>query len=337
MKKVFLTLAASVMLALTAHAADIFFYQGQFTANLDSFKTGLADAKAFERLVTRLDTLQAQLSSETSIKKKEPLLSDIKSVHSFIGEISPSAKSYALTIAQKKNAMNLLGVQDKMFNDSSFCLPIYELRLWNNKYVTYTVENHSDSMMYIYKLAFLVQKKYSNYWGSVDAGVQKQCARGILKTFGDVRIVKFNKIKCDEELNVVKYIQPEVVQPKIEKYPEPDYLSPQQKQALKKKEKEQIAKDKEKAKKLAEKEKELKKKEQEKEKAAAKLVMEKERSAKQKESQQAKDTKMKEMEKEKAAKAKEAEAAKKAAEEAKKAADKTKAEEKKALEDKKKK
>lgn len=294
MKKSFLTLAAILMLSFTASAADIFFYQSQFTANLDSFKKGLFDAGAFERMVVRLDTLQSQLTAEQSVQKKEPLLSDIKSVFAFVGEISPSAKSYTMSLDQKKNAMGLLGVQDKMFNDTSFCLPIYELRLWNNKYVVYTLENHSDSMMFVYKLNFLVQKKYSNYWGSVDAGVQKQCARGLLKTFGDVRIVKFNTVKCDKELNVIKYIQPEVVQPKIEKYPEPDYLSPQQKQALKKKEKDQLAKDKAKAKKQAEKDKEQKKKDMEKEKLAAKSVMEKERQAKIKEMAAQKDAKMKE-------------------------------------------
>lgn len=293
MKKLFITLAAFFMLCFTASAADIFFYQSQFTANLDSFKHGLFDELAFDRIITRLDTLQQQLSAETSIQKKEPLLSDIKSVYAFIGEISPKAQSYSLSLDEKKNAMNLLGVQDHLFTDTAFCLPIYELRLWNDRYVTYTVENNSDSMMVVYKLNFLVQKKYSNYWGSVDAGVQRKSSRGILRSFGDVRIVKFKKIQCEEELNVTRFIQPEVVQPKIEEYPEPDYLSPQQKQALKKKEKEKVKRDKEKAKKLAVKEKERKKKEMLKEKAEAKAIMAKEREAKVKELKEAKETKEK--------------------------------------------
>lgn len=295
MKKLFITLAAFFTLCFTASAADIFFYQSQFTANLDSFKRGLFDEPAFDRMIERLDTLQQQLMVEESIQKKEPLLSDIKSVYAFVGEISPKATSYSLSLDQKKNAMALLGVQDHLFTDTAFCLPIYELRLWNDRYVSYTVENNSDSMMVVYKLNFLVQKKYSNYWGSVDAGVQRKCARGILRSFGDVRIVKFKKIQCEDELNVVRYIQPEVVQPKIEVYPEPDYLSPQQKQAQKKKEKEKIKKDKEKAKKLAIKEKEMKKKAMEKEKLAAKSIMAKEREAKVKEMKEAKESTKKEV------------------------------------------
>lgn len=288
-------MAALFMMVVTAQAADIFYYQSRFTANVDSFKTGLKDKAAFDNMLNTLNTLQTQLAGEKDILKKDPLLSDMKAVYAMIGELSPNPKSYLLTLQQKKTALDLLGIAPKLYSDTIFNLPIYEIHLWNDKYTAFMIDNKSDSMMYVFKLTYFAQKKFSSSAGSVEAGVSHNCSRGILKAFGSFRDVKFAKVKCDQELNVTKFIQPEVVQPKVEKYPEPDYLSPQQKQAMKKKEIERLKKEKEKQKKEALKEKEQKKKEMEKERLQAKTQMMKELEAKK--AQQAEMKKQKDQEK----------------------------------------
>ena len=284
-------MAALFVTVFTIQASDIYYYQSQFAACVDTFKMGLNNNAGFEKILKSLDQLQSGLSSETAIAKKEPLLSDIKSVYSLVGEISPSPKSYGLTLDQKKRASKILGISEKLYNDTIFCLPITEVKLWDSTYTCYMIDNKSDSMMTVYKIKFMVQKKYSSYTGVVDAGVSKKSSRGIFKSFGDIKNVKFSKEKCEEQLQMTKYIQPEVVQPKVEKYPEPDYLSPQQKQALKKKEKEQLQKDKEKSKKQALKDKDTKKKEQDKERKDAKNSELKAREEKAKELSDAKKEK----------------------------------------------
>jgi hypothetical protein len=291
MKRRVLMMAALFVTVLTIQASDIYYYQSQLAACVDTFQMGLKDEAGFEKILKSLDQLQSGLSSETAIVKKEPLLSDIKSVYSLVGEISPNPKSYGLTLIQKKRAAKILGISEKLYNDSVFCLPITEIKLWDSTYTCYMIDNKSDSMMIVYKVKFVVQKRYSSYTGFVDAGVSKKSSRGLFKSFGDIKTVKFSKEKCEEQLQVTKYIQPEVVQPKVEKYPEPDYLSPQQKQALKKKEKEQLQKDKEKDKKQALKDKELKKKEQLKERKEAKKSELKDREEKAKEQAEAKKEK----------------------------------------------
>ena len=277
----------SVLLFITvinaAFAADIYYYQTKFTHQVDSFKAGLKSEAAFEKVLLSLDSLQRGLVKDATIIKKEPLLSEIQAVFTFIGEISPGVKSYMLDNDQKAKAMKLLGVTEQEFPDSTSCLPITRIELWNT-YNCYMVTNNSDSMMVKYKYSFLVQRKYSSYTGYVSAGVSPRCSRSIFDSFNKMEIV-FDQEKCEQELGVVRYIQPEIIQPKVEEYAEPDYFSPQQKKALKVKLKEKLKKEKEKAKKKAVKEKNKKKKE---------LV--KLRKAKKKEAMKAREAKKKEAE-----------------------------------------
>jgi len=282
MKKKILLFTFLFAITVASQAADIYYYQTKFSADIDTFKLGLKSKAAFDKLLVSLDEMQKGLASETAIAKKEPLLSDIQSVYAFVGEIAPDSKSYSLGLSQKANAMTLLGVTEEATNDSSICLPITRIKLWD-KYTCYLVSNKSDSMMVKYKFNFVILGKYSSSKGFVDAGVSKKCARSIFESFNDVK-VKFTQEKCSKESQVVKYIQPEVIQPKVEVYPDPDYLSPQQKQAFKKKEKEKLKKEKEKQKKTALKEKDKKKKD-----------LEKLKNEKKKEANDSRDAKLKEL------------------------------------------
>lgn len=259
MKKQVLLLALLFTVVFTSQAADIYYYQTKFTGNVDSFKVGLKNQEAFDRILSSLDSLQRGLVSEKSITKKDALLKEIQSVYAFIGEIAPGAKSYMLDINQKAQAMALLGVTEEEMNDSTSCLPITKIVLWDT-YNCYMVTNNSDSMQVKYKYNFLVEKKYSSYTGYVIAGISVKCSRCIFESFSNMEIA-FDQEKCEQELGVVRYIQPEIIQPKVDVYPEPDYLSPQQKKALKKRLKDKLKKEKEKKKKKSVKEKNKQKKE----------------------------------------------------------------------------
>lgn len=263
MKKRFLLVALLTAIIFSAQAADIYYYQTKFTEKVDSFKVGLKNNEAFEKMLVSLDSLQTGLAAEVSIPKKEPLLTDIQAVYAFVGEIAPGPKSYMLDINQKAKALAILGITEEEFPDSTSCMPITKIELWDN-YSCYLVTNNSDSMMIKYKYNFLVERKYSSYSGYVEAGVSVKCSRSLFESFNNDVDVVFTQEKCVQEIGIVKYIQPEIIQPKVEQYQQPDYLSPQQKQALKKKMKEKLKKDKEKSKKKAIKDKKKKKKELEK-------------------------------------------------------------------------
>lgn len=246
-------------------ADDIYYYQGKFADFVDSVQIGQGpkDSVQYAQVLDKLGYLYANLSANTEIRKKEPLLSEMKAVYIFMGEIAPGPKSYYLTIAQKKKAMALLGLKPESYSDSSsFCLPIYRVKLWNDNYTAFLADNLSDSMMVVYQIDMLAQKKHTTISGFVNEGISKKCSRSIYEAFGNFKSVRFRQQKCEQQLQVVTYIQPEVEKPKIVVYPEPDYLSPKQKQALKRKQKEQLRKEKEKAKKEALKAKDNKKKEQ---------------------------------------------------------------------------
>jgi hypothetical protein len=292
MKKLFLLLGFLYFSLTASYAEDIYFYQSKFAEKVDVLTImGLNNDQAFEKMIVELDSLQAQLDAEKEITKKEPLLSDIRAVQTFLGEIAPGPKSYMLDINQKQRALSILGLVEEEFEDSTSCMPITKIELWDN-YNCYLVTNNSDSMMIKYKYNFLVQKKYSSYSGFVDAGVSVKCSRSIFESFDSLDIV-FSQEKCVEELGIVRYIQPEIIQPKVETYAEPDYLSPQQKQALKKKMKEKLKKDKEKQKKQALKEKNKKKKELEKLRKQKKKEQIKARDAKKKAAEEKKKAALK--------------------------------------------
>ncbi len=259
MKNKLSILALLFISVFTSQAADIYYYQSKFTENIDSIKVGLNNQAAFDKVLASLDSLQRGLVAEKLITKKKPLITEIQSVYAFIGEISPGPKSYMLDINQKTSAMSILGLTEEEIPDSTSCLPITKLVLWDT-YNCYFVTNNSDSMMTTYKYNFLVEKKYSSYTGYVKAGVSVKCSRCIFESFKNVEVV-FDQETCDQELGIVRYIQPEIIQPKVDEYPEPDYLSPQQKKALKEKLKKKLKKEKAKKKKRIAKEKDKKKKE----------------------------------------------------------------------------
>ncbi len=274
MKKAFLVVTFVFAYVFTAFAGeDIFYYQGKFSDAVDQFKAGVKDSVEFDKVVGQLDLLQAWLAREDSIKKKEPLLGDIRAVKAFLGELSPSKESFSLTLDQKKIAMGLLEVNQTLYDDTTFCLPIYEVILWDSAYTAYMVENTLDTVLYTYKIDFNLQKNYSSVTGFVEAGVSRKSSRGVFGSFGHITSMAFTQVKCDTTIQAVRYIQPEVIQPKIEEYPEPDYLSPQQKKALKVKQKKELKKLKAKRKKEAKKEKERQKKEKMKERIEAKKAM----------------------------------------------------------------
>ncbi len=283
MKKAFLVITFVFAYVFTAFAGeDVFYYQGKFSDVVDQFKAGIKDSVEFDKVVGQLDLLQAWLAREDSITKKEPLLGDIRAVKAFLGELSPSKESFLLTLDQKKIAMGLLEIDQTLYDDTTFCLPIYEVILWDSAYTAYMVENNLDTVLYTYKLDFNLQKNYSSVTGFVDAGVSRKSSRGVFGAFGHVTSMAFTPVRCDTTIQAIRYIQPEVIQPKIEEYPEPDYLTPEQKKALKKKQKKQLKKLKAKRKKEAKREKERKKKERMKERAAAKKAAMKEKEAKRK-------------------------------------------------------
>lgn len=271
MKNRFLLLAVLFVVVFTTKAADIYFYQSKFSENVDSIKAGLKDQAAFDKVLASLDSLQRGLVAEKAIVKKKPLITEIQSVFAFLGEIAPGPKSYMLDINQKESAMSILGLTEVEMPDSTSCLPITKMVLWDT-YNCFFVTNNSDSMMTTYKYNFLVEKKYSSYTGYVKAGVSVKCSRCIFESFKEVDVV-FDQELCEQTLGVVRYIQPEIIQPKIDEYPEPDYLSPQQKKALKAKLKKKLKKEKAKTKKRLVKEKKKKKKEM------AKLRMQKKSEA----------------------------------------------------------
>lgn len=279
MKRRILLIAFSVAFVFSTQAADVYYYQSKFASLIDEFKAGFVDKQGFDGMLQSLNELQKELAVETEVNKKEPLLEAMQAVYAYVGEISPNAKSYYLELEQKELAIDLLGVEEIVFNADDYCMPVKEIKLWDSTYTAYIVENELDSMMYVYKFNFSVQQKYSSSSGSVEAGVSKNSARGIFSFFGKEQTVRFTQEKCEKEIQVVIYIEQEFEAPKVEKYPEPDYLSPQQKQALKQRQKAQAQRDKEKAKKQAMRDKEKAKKQQQKDKAAAKKQALKDREA----------------------------------------------------------
>ncbi|MDR1679173.1 MAG: hypothetical protein LBR81_05275 [Prevotellaceae bacterium] len=292
MKKVVLTIVVSLAAVFAIQAADIYHYQERFNNWVDSFTViGYKDRADFEKNLQSLDRLQRALIDETELSEKEPLLGEIQAVFAFVGEMAPDGKSYGLTIAQKEQAKSLLGVSEARYDSTSFCLPINSIVLWDSTFISFFVENPSDSLMVNFKLSFTVQRQFSSSSGFLDGGVSKLCSRSVFSAFLIPHEVKFMQEKCETQIQITKYIQPEVVQPVVEKYAEPDYLSPQQKQALKVKEKEQLKRQKEKAKQQAKRDKEKRKKQLEKERAAAKKAEVKAREQKAKEQAQARKEK----------------------------------------------
>ncbi len=274
-KKILFLLSLAVM--FTVKAADRDYYQAILNAEIDTFKMGYTDTTAFKRVLVNLSELEKAVISEPKISGKDAFLNDIQSVYAFIGELSPDSKNYNLLLTQKKRAMELLGVTDTIVRDSSFCLPVSKITLWNNNentYLCYMVDNKSDSMMYLYKFDYTILRKFSSRAGSIDGAVSKKTSRALYGDFvnGDVR---FKQTKCDKQLQVVTYIKQEAIMPKVEKYPEPNYLTPEQQKVKKQKEAEKAKKEAQKAKEKAKKEKEKEKREAQKAKEQEKREQDK--------------------------------------------------------------
>jgi hypothetical protein len=293
-KSILFALSALLSFALQAENKD--YYESIFNGEIDNFKVGYATNADFEEALSTLNSLEEELTAEkTNFKEKAELLTNIKAVHAFIGEIGPEVKSYSLTLTQKDIAMSLLGISEEMYDESNYCLPIKKISLWDDKYNCYMLDNKSDSMMYVYKFNFLVQKKFSSFNGMVEGGVSKDCSRSIYDAFGNA-ILKFTQEKCEPQIQVVTYIEQEAIIPEVEKYAEPDYLTPEQKKALKKREVEKAKQEKERQKQAVKREKEKAKKLSDKEKAQKKKEAEKAKAQKKKETEQAKVQKKKELE-----------------------------------------
>ncbi len=291
MKKKIL-LALSVFISLALQAADKVHYESLFKAQIDSFKVGYNSNADFEKAINALGSLEKELSAETPFKEKAELLTNIRAVYAFIGEIGPEVKSYSLTLPQKDIAMSLLNVTEELYDESNYCLPIKKMSLWDERYICYMIDNKSDSMMYVYKFNYLVQKKFSSFSGMVEGGVSKGCSRSIYDAFGNA-LLKFTQEKCEPEIQVVTYIEQEAIVPPVEKYAEPDYLTPEQKKALKKREVEKAKQEKERQKQITKREKEKAKKLSDKEKAQKKKEAEKAKQQAKKEAEQAKKQKQK--------------------------------------------
>ncbi len=288
-------LILSIFISFALQAADKDYYLSSFNAQVDSFKIGYKTNADFEKAISTLKSLEQQLNAEkVNFKEKAELLTNIKAVHAFIGEIGPEVKSYSLTLTQKSIAMSLLNVTEEMYDESNYCLPIKKMSLWNEKYTCYMLENKSDSMMYVYKFNYLVQKKFSSFSGMVEGGVSRGCSRSIYDAFGS-DLLKFTQEKCDPEIQVVTYIEQEAIIPPVEKYAEPDYLTSDQKKAIKKRETDKAKQEKERQKQTLKRDKEKEKKLSDKEKAQKKKEAEKEKAQKKKDAEQAKAQKKKEL------------------------------------------
>jgi len=277
------TLSAIVALWCSAHsfAADIYTYQEQFNEITDVIQYGDVpkDSVEFDEIVESLKVLYSDLATDRSVHKKTQLLSDIKAVTLFMGEAAPDRRSYYLTIPEYYRAIQILNLQPERYvrnNSASVCLPIYRVNLWDNGYSAFFVVNN-DSLMATYKIRFSGKTKHTTLNGSIDAAATKGCVRGIFNAFGEVKEVAFSQERCDREIQELTYIQPEIIQPKVNVYPDPDYLSKEEKQSLKQKQKKQLKKQKEKAKKKAQKAKKKKKKAMAKQRAEMRKKQVKER------------------------------------------------------------
>lgn len=283
-------LTAFTLSTAYASAPDIYYYQDQFNEITDIIQYGDApkDSIEFDEIVESLKVLYSDLATDHNVKKKAQLLSDIKAVCLFMGEMSPDIRSYYLTIPEKNKALSLLGLKEQIHSQSSkYCMPICKVKMWNGAYTAYYVINNNDSLMYTFKYNFSGRTNHTTLSGFVDEGASRSSCRMILATFGDVKEVAFVQERCETVIQDLTYIQPEIIQPKVEIYPEPDYLSKEEKQAIKKKQKAQLKKDKEKAKKKAQKAKKKKKKEMAKERAKMRKQALKERQSKMNEQRKA--------------------------------------------------
>ncbi|MBO5427816.1 MAG: hypothetical protein J6K01_00825 [Paludibacteraceae bacterium] len=270
------------MKASAASAPDIYYYQDQFNEITEIIQYGDAprDSVEFDELVEALKVLYSDLANDHNVKKKAQLLADIKSVCLFMGEISPDIRSYYLSIEEKNRALNLLGLQEKVYSRSSrFCMPICYVKMWNGAYTAYYAINENDSLMNSFKFSFSGRTPHTTISGSVEEGASKSSVRLVFSTFGDVKELSFRQEHCEALITDMTYIQPEIIQPKVDIYPEPDYLTKEEKQALKKKQKAKLKKDKEKAKKQAQKAKNRKKKEMAKQREEMRKKALKERQA----------------------------------------------------------
>lgn len=291
LKTAIVTLSIFFGLGMTSRAAgtDIYYYQDQFNDICDVIQYGDAprDSMEWEDIVGGLKSLYGNLAQDKNVAKKRELLLDIKAVCLFMGEMSPNKSSYYCTKDELNRAKQLLNVQSK-WRGGRGCVPIYSVSLWDGAYTSYYVESNEDSLMVLYKVTFTGHTKHTTLYGTVEAGVSRQCVRGLFCTVGDVEDIHFEFKSCDKQYQDMSYIQPLIIEPINEVYPDPDYLSKEEKQALKKKQKAQLKKDKEKMKKKAQKAKKKKKKQMAKERARQRKEKMKERDAKMKAAKDAK-------------------------------------------------
>lgn len=297
MKTKLLTLIAAMSFSLftfnaSASLPDIYYYQDQFNEITDIIQYGDApkDSIEFDELVEALKVLYSDLATDHNVKKKAQLLSDIKAVCLFMGEVSPDVRSYYLSIEEKNRALKILGLEEKPYSHSRrYCMNIDYVKMWNGAYTAYYVTNDNDSLMYSFKYTFAGRTNHTTLSGSVEEGASKKSVRMVFNTFGDVQELSFRQERCESLISDLTYIQPEIIQPKNEVYPEPDYLTKEEKQALKKKQKAKLKRDKEKAKKKAQKAKKKKKKEMAKQREEMRRNAAKERMKQQNDARKARE------------------------------------------------
>ncbi len=291
LKGAIMVFAALVGASMSAQAetTDIYDYQSQFNDICEVIQYGEApkDSLEWDEIVGSLKNLYGELARDKNVKKKRELLLDIKSVCLFMGEMSPDKRSYYCTKTELNRAKELLNLQARR-RGMGGCVPIYSISLWDGAYTSYYVESNEDSLMVLYKVTFTGHTKHTTLNGTIEAGVSRQCVRGMFGTWGDVKDMQFKVESCEKQYQDMSYIQPIIIEPINEIYPEPDYLSKEEKQIAKKKQKKQLKKDKEKMKKKAQKAKKKKKKQMAKERDMQRKAKLKERNEKMKAAKEAK-------------------------------------------------
>jgi hypothetical protein len=300
--KAFLFLFLVVFGKFGLFAADIYHYQEQFNDIVDLVQYGDApkDSLEFDEVVESLKVLYSDLAKDKGVKKKIELLNDIKTLCQFMGEVSPDRRSYYLTRDQRRYALQLLGIQEERYTyETRSRMPIYKITLYDGQYTAFMVDNKNDTMMVLYKYDFVGQTKHTTYTGVIEDNVSRGCSHCLYSTWGQPKNIRFNQTRHELEFQDLVNIQPEIIQPKVEAYPEPDYLTKEEKQALKKKNKEKLKKEKAKAKKKALKAKKKKKKEMMKQREKMRKQQAKQRKQAAKEKVNAKKIKQQELEEKK--------------------------------------
>lgn len=160
---------------------------GHFNQIIDNFKNGLPNQENFDKTINLLKDLKSDLNSSTTESSK--LIKDIDSVIDFLCEIDPSSSNCFLSIDNKNSALELLNLKEVSFN-SKTCLPITEIRMFNNKYIVHLLTNYSDCLIKINVIS-----KSSTESGKYTAGVSEKSVR-ILNAYNNPIAKYIYSISC---------------------------------------------------------------------------------------------------------------------------------------------